>query len=171
MKKFDLELAKQGHPLIISNGTRVNLIGIIPNTPYPIILERTGTICRFTAGGNPKTRDGVTLQLDDSIDWLPPLKQGDVIEVLCSSKWQDAIYICKLPIDQILVVWPTCCLVEGYKKGEINESDFAVLELYDKIWRRKVLKSSIEITVKVNGKESKLSDISEETLLKIREEN
>jgi len=33
---------------------------------------------------------------------------------------------------------------------------------------RKIPKPTIEITVKINGKESQLSDISEETLLKIR---
>ena len=38
-------------------------------------------------------------------------------------------------------------------------------------WRRISKEPTIEITVKVNGKESKLSNISEETLLKIRKEN
>ena len=42
------------------------------------------------------------------------------------------------------------------------------LQYYEKIWEPE---DSIDISIKINGKKANLSDISEKTLLKLRQEN
>lgn len=60
-------------------------------------------------------------------------------------------------------------LFEGYR---FSVSTIHPVQTLTTVWRqvRAPQEPTIEITVKVNGTEKKLSDISEETLLKIREE-
>lgn len=84
---------------------------------------------------------------------------GEEIEVSDDGNiWMPKVFVGYLPGNQC---GPACACDKVYEKGClcVNSRKFA----------RPIRKPEIEITVKINGKESTLKDISEETLLKIRE--
>jgi hypothetical protein len=66
------------------------------------------------------------------------------------------------------------CVEGGHEREYLLNKPYHMLEWLDWDWLKDTASakpSTIEIDVKINGKHVKLSDISEETLLKIRESN
>ena len=169
-KPFDLELAKAGHPLILSTGEMVSYVGISPFTPGKCIIVADRQKLVFV---NPNVKDPqVTfhLLLDISIPWQAPLKQGDTIEVKINDEWKEALLVSHLPGGSILVLDTNECSINEYNEGDFTDNDDFTYR-GKALWRRKPTEATIEITVKINGKDAKMSDISKETLLKIRENN
>ena len=166
MKPFDLELALQGHPVVTREGRKVeNLIlsKHIGNT-YPLSGIVWGSTLTWTKNGSHQfsLSSANDLFLTDC-ELQPEPKLGDLVEVTDDndSTWFKRIFICKTPGNNALAV-----LVD-------SESNFARSRIFEvKLWdhMRPIQKQpEIEITVSINGKPAKLSDISDETLRKIKE--
>jgi hypothetical protein len=171
MKEFNLELAKQGHPLVTRDGEKVVQF-IHLEKPFP--QDNWGAINAVFENGDFESYDicgkyqknvcyTKDLYLDDSTDWQPPLKEGDVIEVrnYTESGWRKEVLIF---IDKNNMAVCTSCL----RGKELHESGIPYGTNVWRYYRRIPQKPTIEVTVKINGKEAKLSDLSEETLKKLR---
>jgi hypothetical protein len=165
-KPFDLELAELGHPLVSVRGEKVIWVGRAETRGphHSVVVKKDGTIVALNSKGLSLNNTN-TVVLDVSKPWEAPLKTGDIIEVkstLTESKWSERIYLA-MANDIPICVNVNC--VGAYKKNQHFEVSTW------RVFRRKPEEPVIEITVKVNGKEAKLSDISKETLLQIRENN
>lgn len=168
---FDLELAKQGHPLVSQFDThgfvKSELVKIHPDGRLVVLVtdeDDEEEYIRYFY--NNSTLNRRTLFLDVSTDWQPPFKFGQMIEV-CDQLyeiWREHRFLAYAPSGKVI----TFDSSNEYEKYE-DKDEF---ECYEWNHARHIpVEPTIEITVKVNGKESKLSDISKETLLKIREKN
>jgi hypothetical protein len=100
--EFDLELAKQGHPLCTRNGKKViEFVYFSKNYRkdlFPlvcIIKENPKRIRSFQKSGKHlgNCQSEFDLFLDKSIPWEKPLKEGEIIEVFTSSGWQRKVLV------------------------------------------------------------------------------
>lgn len=99
---------------------------------------------------------GSSFMITDEMLVGPAFEWGEEIEVSDDAKaWYESHYFMGI--------------APGGEYPYITTTDFDDHKAWSSFrYARPVQKPRIEITVKINGKESKLSDISEETLLKIR---
>ena len=172
MKEFNLELAKEGHPLVTRDGREVSEFHCFESLGkdtdrIAAIIDDDGFW--FNKSGQYYSNNvisGKDLFLKDC-DWQPPLKMGDIVEVFSHNKaWEERIFIKNGGNDEII------CVRDGQYNYFLAGKPFETY-LWDKdSWRRKQTedkKVNINIEITINGKPAKLSDISEETLKKLRE--
>jgi hypothetical protein len=118
----------------------------------------TGTVTGLTFGlggrmVEVKGDDGAKYLLYEyELELIPEFEAGEEVEISdCGDNWYKRIYLGYMDGKH----W--------YRSGTKHDSAYS--------WKyvRKIKQPEIAITVKINGKEAKLSDISEDTLKKIRE--
>ena len=158
--KFDLERALAGEPII--NGKGEEVLGfhkrkdksMLSTFPYADIAGIT-----YTEKGGFFDAGIETKDLYMKYPPLPP--EGTYILVRDDDKesWRKKIFLYKDTRGRILVVGNYC--EDNYFTGYLYEVTSW------KQWKP-IEEPEIEITVKINGKESKLSDISDETLKKLK---
>jgi len=164
MKPFDLELAKQGHPLVtMAGGNVVFLTAERDSVEFPILCLVDGRSKSYTirgffhAGSRVSSRN---LFLADC-DWQPPLKEGDEVEVSgYEDEYEKRIFLYEDANGRAV------CFSDTQEDEYNNGGEYVACSW--KKWRR-VPQPSVEITIKINGKDAKLSDISEETLKKLKQ--
>jgi len=168
MKPFNLELALQGHPVVTRGGKEISQLTLfVCKHTHPLVGVIDGERCVWTRNGNGRynmtTQSNSDLFLKDC-DWQPEPKFGDLVEVSDSGiNWTERIFICKTPDGRILAASP----VENFINRHKPLLSFGVTP-----WNhmRPIQKElNIKITVSINDKPAKLSDISDETLRKIKE--
>lgn len=169
MKKFNLELAKQGHPLITRDGQKVlsfKCLDDIPTYPCSYTTDVGSYTCSIHGKYNLNATDDHDLFLDDSIPWEPELKPGDkiLIKPSHSSSYMEKIFIAHGT--EINGKKTVICVNTSDNNNYLKGMYYRTTLWTD--WKTIPKEPSIEINVKINGKECKLSDISEETLLKLR---
>lgn len=169
MKPFDLELAVKGHPLVLRNGTKVEEFKYFETSKskYPCAIPLPDpTFCLFYFSKEGKysayKKSDYDLFLDDSVEWEEPLEMGDIVEVYKDDTWEERIFITE-GVDQ-----GARCVNLHDVKGFQDGKSFNTVYWKPNEWRRKPKKVEIDITVKVNGISVPLNTISDETLLKIK---
>lgn len=171
MKPFNLNLAKQGHPLITRDGRKiVQFVHFTEpfdqksNSVLYVLTEKGEKFCNCIDGEyyhNEVNNDD--LFLDDSVPWNPLLKEGDLVEVrdFEEKKWQKRIFLYFNKYKKIM------CVNNRDKASYLEGKCYEVLPWNQ--YRLITQEPIIEIIVRIDGKEAKLSDIPDETLKKIKE--
>jgi hypothetical protein len=165
MKPFDLNLALLGHPVVTRDGKKVENLSFSKNErTYPLSGTVCGNLFTWKRNGSHQFSEKSTYDLFlADCELHPEPKYGDLVEVTddSDSTWVKRIFICKTPGNNTLAV-----LVD-------SESNFARSRIFEvKLWdhMRPIQKDpNIKITVSINDKPARLSDISDETLRKIKE--
>lgn len=172
--KFDLELAIAGHPLITSGGDKVTDFKYFKdlNSDYKIRVVADGCILAYQEAGRPDwdfgfgkrgSMVGWFLLLDKSIPWEPELKMGDRIEIKKATRWEERIFIKYGEADGVVVV------IEDDANKYLQGRPFDTIHYHE--YRRINKDIDLDIKITCNGKDVKLSDISEETLIKLRNQS
>jgi len=164
MEEFNLKRALAGEPLITRSGDKVFGFKVREgksHSEWPYAAEIIGQYLTFTKTG----RCGVDPEIDNTHDLFmaePELKEGDLIEVCAptGSNYKPCIFLYKEKNNRVIVV------THGYEDYYRNGTDYPTGSFGN--WRMPPKQPQIEITVKINGKEAKLSDISDETLQNIK---
>lgn len=165
MKKFDLELALAGHPLVTRNGEKIlNFVRVsmeATNDHNCIATTSQGNWISVTDEGKyyaDKDESIHDLFLDDSIPWVRTPKMGDIIEVknTKAENWKSRIFIKEGKDNSVICVYGP---EEGVFKGG---TAFATCTWYCWRWPEEE-KQEVNINIKLNGKPLDLNSISKET--------
>lgn len=159
--KFNLELAIAGHPLITNEGNKVTDFKYFKdiNSIYKVVAVTDGNVMWCTPEGGDWEGVGILL-LDKSIPWEPELKIGDEIEVNLGGMWIKRIFITHGKNNSVIVV------TNEDKGGYLNGECFQTTRYTE--YRRISKNAELDIKITCNGADIKLSDISEETLINLR---
>jgi len=154
MKKFDLQKALNGEALITRDGRKA----------YEFRRSNASIDYCYFVEGDRRIRvcykDGVHKFDKQNLDLFmaEQYKEGDRVMVRDNDddEWTELIYLFTDKNGFHLCTW-----IDRYGRGDTYPAF---------TWEQiKPIEDTIEITVKINGKEAKLSDISDETLTKIKE--
>jgi hypothetical protein len=166
---FDLELAKQGHPLVTRNGTKIDqfiyLTGKYVTEPILCIIDN-GAIRFYNDGNYLETETNYRdLLLDKSQPWRPEPQEGDIVLVrnYDTNQWTERIFLYKLKNGKVLTV------AETYKKDYKENKSFECL-----VWNQMKpipIENHLEFKLTLNGEEIDPSEISEETWNNLRKKN
>jgi len=159
MKKFDLDKALAGHPVVTRDGKMVTNIELSTGSQSYI----TGRICGSLQKWNEDGRFLGTLLHDNDLLMAEP-SFGESILVWDN---KDTASDTKLEMDFV------CFTTEGHVVATEDISNISIREPFAEVmmweyWSFIEKPPQIEINAKINGREVKLSEISEETLLKLR---
>jgi hypothetical protein len=171
MKPFNLEVALKGHPVVTRDGREVTDIhhfkDPLVDIRYTLYAQVQGRVEKFTKKGHfyySERESDYDLFLKDC-DWQPEPEEGDVVLVRDTDEeeWQERILLYKTRNNHLICV-------SGGDERDYNKNEYYVTDTWKQM-KPLPQKPSFEITIKINGKTAKLSDISEETLITLRKEN
>ncbi len=155
--KFNLERALKGDELITRDEQEVSGFMINPkivSVDYPYFISSIKSTY---------TKDGIQYMGckndNDLFMKYPEMKEGMKILVKEDDNWEERIFLFKDKRDRVVTV--SRKFENAYLKGEYYRMA---------LWKQWELieEPAIEIQVKINGKEGKLSDISTETFEKLK---
>ena len=161
MYKFELKRALAGEPVVTRGGDTVMRIERGIDRAYVVSVTLADySHYSVTETGNA-WKSGAESPLDLFMKY-PPLKEGDYILVSDDKKtWRKRKFI-HIDFNNRVVV------VDKYCADDFDNGRRYAACSY-KYYKRIEEEPEIEITVKINGKDAKLSDISAETLEKIKQ--
>ena len=166
---FDLELAKLGHPLITSGGIKVKDFYVFDDFDiFTCIVIAGNSTYGYRRDGSylhdkPHEND---LLLDLSISWERPFIKGDLVEVqdidADAKHWTKRVYLFSHDSYHY-------CVAQGYETYKCRRDGSIVIAYWGRVRHiKKKEEVKVEVTIMINGEKANLSDISEDTLLALR---
>lgn len=161
MKKFNLELALAGHPLVTRAGNDITQFFPTDTTyVYACIHKGDNCVHMVTRGGCAveigKSRNDVFLT---DADWKPELKMGDIIEIKFPAGWADRIFVKHGASSGVL-------FVDNSSSGDFKgDKAFLVRTSKNGFWRIKPNLNDLEVKFTLNGEDFDASELSHESLL------